>query len=222
MGPPRAHTLPQPFPGSRQAVFQPTPTGFRLAVTTGRRETQAAFFPRDENILDNPAPQTVTPTATGLILELKKDPNLPGGPCAVERRAGAFWRQELRDRGNAWNRCRPCRAASVFLCRSGAHRGPRFLGGLLLNLMPCVFPVLFLKGLALVQFGSEERHKLRAHGFVYAIGILVSFWALVAALLASARRRRNARLGIPVPVAGISVADGRAAVLPRPFARRPV
>ena len=61
--------------------------------------------------------------------------------------------------------------------------GLAFLGGLLLNLMPCVFPVLFLKGLALVNSGAEEKHKLRAHGFVYAAGILVSFWALVAALL---------------------------------------
>ena len=61
--------------------------------------------------------------------------------------------------------------------------GFAFLGGLLLNLMPCVFPVLFLKGLALVNSGNEERHKLRAHGFVYTAGILVSFWVLVAALL---------------------------------------
>ncbi|MGH9561838.1 MAG: protein-disulfide reductase DsbD family protein [Terracidiphilus sp.] len=58
-----------------------------------------------------------------------------------------------------------------------------FLGGLLLNLMPCVFPVLFLKGLALVNSGTEERHKLRAQGLVYTAGILVSFWALVALLL---------------------------------------
>jgi thiol:disulfide interchange protein DsbD len=49
--------------------------------------------------------------------------------------------------------------------------------------MPCVFPVLFLKGLALVNSGNKERHQLRAHGFVYAAGILVSFWALVAVLL---------------------------------------
>ena len=49
--------------------------------------------------------------------------------------------------------------------------------------MPCVFPVLFLKGLALVNSGNEERRKLRAHGMVYAAGILVSFWALVAVLL---------------------------------------
>jgi thiol:disulfide interchange protein DsbD len=40
-----------------------------------------------------------------------------------------------------------------------------------------------LKGLALVNSGNEERARLRAHGFVYAAGILVSFWALVGALL---------------------------------------
>jgi thiol:disulfide interchange protein DsbD len=61
--------------------------------------------------------------------------------------------------------------------------GLAFLGGLLLNLMPCVFPVLFLKGLSLVNSGNEERHKLRAHGLVYTAGILASFWALVAVLL---------------------------------------
>ena len=43
--------------------------------------------------------------------------------------------------------------------------------------------MLFIKGLSLVQSGNEERHKLRTHGFVYAAGILVSFWALVALLL---------------------------------------
>ena len=53
--------------------------------------------------------------------------------------------------------------------------------------MPCVFPVLFLKGLALVNSGNEERHKLRAHGFVYAAGIVVSFWVLVARCWACAR-----------------------------------
>jgi thiol:disulfide interchange protein DsbD len=37
--------------------------------------------------------------------------------------------------------------------------------------------------LSLVQSGGEERHKLRTHGFVYAAGILVSFWVLVALLL---------------------------------------
>ncbi len=59
--------------------------------------------------------------------------------------------------------------------------------------MPCVFPVLFLKGLALMQSGAEERHRLRTHGLVYTAGILVSFWVLVAALLGL--RSAGARLG---------------------------
>ena len=49
--------------------------------------------------------------------------------------------------------------------------------------MPCVFPVLFLKGLALVQSSGEERSRLRSHGLVYTLGILVSFWVIVAVLL---------------------------------------
>src|SRR5437016_5802992 len=71
--------------------------------------------------------------------------------------------------------------------------GLAFLGGLILNLMPCVFPVLFIKGLSLVQSGNEERHKLRTHGFVYAAGILISFWVLVAVLLGL--RSAGAHLG---------------------------
>ena len=61
--------------------------------------------------------------------------------------------------------------------------GLAFLGGILLNLMPCVFPVLFLKALTLMQSSSESRAELRRHGLVYALGILVSFWAIVAVLL---------------------------------------
>ena len=49
--------------------------------------------------------------------------------------------------------------------------------------MPCVFPVLFLKGLALVNSSNEERSRQRAHGLVYTLGIVVSFWMIVAALL---------------------------------------
>src|SRR5208283_1909726 len=61
--------------------------------------------------------------------------------------------------------------------------GLAFFGGILLNLMPCVFPVLFLKGLALVQGSTRNRAHLRRHGLVYALGILLSFWGIVAVLL---------------------------------------
>ncbi len=58
-----------------------------------------------------------------------------------------------------------------------------FLGGVILNLMPCVFPVLFIKGLSLVEASRHHHSHVRAHGLVYALGILVSFWAVVALLL---------------------------------------
>ena len=58
-----------------------------------------------------------------------------------------------------------------------------FLGGILLNLMPCVFPVLGIKVMALVSQGAGDRWHAPKHGKVYTLGVLVSFWALTAVLL---------------------------------------
>jgi len=247
--------LPKPLPASAKPVFQPTPTGFRLSVVTGKRETEATFFPEDQDILDNPAPQKLTPTANGLILDFKKDANLTANPAqlrgvlelsggrayeivalpgetAPSAGVGATFEEQAAgpkgpaDSGapvagamapadhtpaSAAGGAAPSAPAETSQASSAKASGGStfswalllrasglaFIGGLLLNLMPCVFPVLFLKGLALVNSGSEDgaptdrsssvgwkqRRKLRAHGLVYAAGIVVSFWALVAALL---------------------------------------
>lgn len=58
-----------------------------------------------------------------------------------------------------------------------------FLGGVLLNLMPCVFPVLGIKVMALVSQSAGDRWHARLHGKIYTLGVLVSFWALTALLL---------------------------------------
>jgi thiol:disulfide interchange protein DsbD len=58
-----------------------------------------------------------------------------------------------------------------------------FLGGLLLNLMPCVFPVLGIKVMGLVSQGGGNPWHSRKHGKVYALGVLFSFWLLTALLL---------------------------------------
>ncbi|GIL05588.1 MAG: thiol:disulfide interchange protein DsbD [Betaproteobacteria bacterium] len=74
-----------------------------------------------------------------------------------------------------------------------------FVGGLILNLMPCVFPVLSLKLLGLVQHQrvEEEAHiahpSLRAHGLVYGSGVIASFVVLAAGLIAL--RAAGAQLG---------------------------
>lgn len=56
------------------------------------------------------------------------------------------------------------------------------LGGLILNLMPCVFPVLSLKALSLVSMGTHDEGKARLHGLAYTTGILLCF-GLIAGLL---------------------------------------
>ncbi len=49
------------------------------------------------------------------------------------------------------------------------------LGGLILNLMPCVFPVLSLKALSLVKMGEKENKQARAYGIAYTLGVILSF-----------------------------------------------
>lgn len=57
------------------------------------------------------------------------------------------------------------------------------MGGLILNLMPCVFPVLSLKALKLVRMGGEERAHARLHGLLYTAGILAAFAAFALTLM---------------------------------------
>jgi thiol:disulfide interchange protein len=58
-----------------------------------------------------------------------------------------------------------------------------FLGGMILNLMPCVFPVLSLKIFGFVQEAGESHAKVWQHALVFAGGVLVSFWILASVLL---------------------------------------
>jgi thiol:disulfide interchange protein DsbD len=227
--------LPKPLPAGMKAEFQPTKGGFRLSVDTGRKESAAAFFPADPDIIDNPAPQMIEPSPDGLILMLKKDANLSANPTqltgVVELSGGRAYEIAALPQNRVKAGRTPAASAAVSTAGSSpgatspasaaapsspsssltptpvappaatnaspiqpAHgrssgiglfqaTGLAFLGGLFLNLMPCVFPVLFLKGLSLVHTGHKELHRLRVHGLVYAAGVLVSFWVLVAALL---------------------------------------
>lgn len=56
------------------------------------------------------------------------------------------------------------------------------LGGLILNLMPCVFPVLSMKALSLAQLNGKEQSKAKLYGLSYTAGILISF-AVIAGIL---------------------------------------
>lgn len=57
-------------------------------------------------------------------------------------------------------------------------------GGLLLNVMPCVLPVISIKVLGFVQQAKESRAQVRLLGFAFSAGVVASFWVLAAAVWA--------------------------------------
>ncbi len=84
-----------------------------------------------------------------------------------------------------------------------------FIGGLILNLMPCVFPVLSLKALTFAERAHNEAAKVRRDGLMFLAGVLVSFAALALALIAL--RGAGAAIGwgfqlqSPAVVAGLAL-----------------
>ena len=58
-----------------------------------------------------------------------------------------------------------------------------FIGGLILNLMPCVFPVLGIKIMGFVSQAGEASSRIKMHGIVFGVGVLLSMWTLVGILL---------------------------------------
>ena len=66
-----------------------------------------------------------------------------------------------------------------------AALGLAFLGGLALNLMPCVFPVLSIKVIGLARQAGASPARMRGHGLAYATGVMASMLGLAGALLAA-------------------------------------
>ena len=59
-----------------------------------------------------------------------------------------------------------------------------FFGGLILNIMPCVFPIIFIKAAALMQSAREDAATVRRHGLLYSGGVLATFLFIGGVLLA--------------------------------------
>ncbi len=175
--------LPRSLPAGVSVQVQQTKTAFVIRVT-GKNATRAEFYPYDANVISNAAPQTVRPQPDGVSITVEKAQGLQQVPAQMHGLV------KFAD-STSYQFTSPIKSGyvterGVSVKRTGGLLrilGLAFLGGLILNLMPCVFPVLFIKGLALVQSSGHERQRMRAHGAMYALGILVSFWVIVALLL---------------------------------------
>jgi thiol:disulfide interchange protein len=182
--------IPKPLPPGAGVAVAGGKTDFVVTLTTGKRETHAEFYPFDQEQIANAAPQMLEPLSDGIRIRVPRSEDLKTLPANLH---GVI---KLSDK-IAYDVTSPVVPGEVAMSAGASAAngstsnvttltaiGLAFLGGIILNLMPCVFPVLFLKGLALVQSSGEERSRLRSHGLVYTLGILVSFWAIVGVLLA--------------------------------------
>jgi thiol:disulfide interchange protein DsbD len=179
---------PRNLPARSTALVNVSKGKFSLVLHGVRSDAKAEFYPFDTGVIANAATQKITPLADGVRIDLVRDDTLAQTPAQLH---GLVKLSETL----AYDVNAPVVVGEVAAAGGGSAAsttaigaiGLAFLGGILLNLMPCVFPVLFLKGLALVQTagagGGQGRAHLRRHGLVYALGILLSFWAIVAVLL---------------------------------------
>ncbi|WP_040570785.1 protein-disulfide reductase DsbD family protein [Methyloversatilis thermotolerans] len=165
----------------------------------------AEFFAADWGRIDHAAPQTLTTSG-----DIARVTLAPGAEFDAARALEGVLR--IRDADGVeralWVSTpgeRTVRAPAVSLALAGteppvtgamappaaaAGEGPwwplllAFAGGVLLNLMPCVFPVLAIKALSFARVGASERTVVRRQSIAYCIGVVASFVVLAAVLLA--------------------------------------
>jgi thiol:disulfide interchange protein/DsbC/DsbD-like thiol-disulfide interchange protein len=151
-----------------------------------------AFFPYDEGGIEYAAPQTLSRTQDGVRLTVKAGYQPPKtGPVrgillATEDSGGTTVSIPMEisaafvapDAKIAVATVTPETAAIPSLILFA------ILGGLILNLMPCVFPVLSIKAIGLVEQAKKEPAAVRAKGLVFAAGVVASMLSLAVVLLA--------------------------------------
>ena len=175
------------------AVFQPGPDGVALAVTgpavKAADKADAYFYPYASTAIVHARPQAVEQGPDGLTLTLSpgfdftrgQPPATLAGVLVVDGQAMEIAATPGAPPAGASGLGPPApRAAGLQLLPAAVLA---FFGGLLLNLMPCVFPVLAMKAANLAERASE-RAAARRHGLAFGAGVLAAFWGLVGALLA--------------------------------------
>lgn len=181
--------LPRPLAWPVRAEHRAQGVALQLPAQGALAETASRlyFFPAAPGAVAHEAPQELTRETDHVTLSLKAgeaplsiSQPLEGvlvvtqGEGAQARRAGYVIRTPLVPAGGG-SREGPGDAGGVGLASALMLA---LLGGLVLNLMPCVFPVLSIKALALLQHSEASPARARRHGLAYTAGVLLSFTAL--------------------------------------------
>ncbi len=154
------------------------------------------FFPAEWGAVATMAKQTASVTADGIRIPLRKGEAKTAMP---ERLAGTLVLTEKTADGTVKQAFDvSARLDPAFVPASASLAGAAgaeqlslvqallfaLLGGLILNLMPCVFPVLAMKAAAFARLAGHEQGEMRRDGLAYTAGVLVSFAAMAAIVVA--------------------------------------
>ncbi|WP_420391840.1 protein-disulfide reductase DsbD family protein [Acuticoccus sp.] len=194
-----------PEPSDAPATYE-REDGRLLLTVPGATAQDAHFFAFDRQAIAHAEPQEAVPTADGVRLTLVPGRGaLDGTLSGVLTTADGAVRLTATGAPDMAPLAAAAPAAPVALpvapeeAVPSTATGPRgatlalwqaaglaFLGGLLLNLMPCVFPVLAVKALGLVAHADERPARRAAVGAAYTAGVLVTL-AIVASVLLGLR-----------------------------------
>lgn len=175
---------PVAFPG--KASFAANDTEVMLTVTPSsawEKPEQAEFIPLEDGVIKNNSPMALADHGTNFTITMAR-----GGSDVP-----AVWHGVLRLH---WSGNAPTTYAlqatqgNAPLMPPGpvvpllVILGLAFAGGLLLNIMPCVLPILSLKALALAKKAEAAPHAVRAQGLAYTFGVVLSFVLIAGVMLA--------------------------------------
>lgn len=146
----------------------------------------AKFFAGEQNWMNYSAAQTFSKDKESIRLTLPRSDGHPDLPAAM---SGVLQVELAEEEPRAFGVNLSAQSGSAGMSAGQGMQLARMmlfalLGGLILNLMPCVFPVLSLKALALAKHATLHPRHARAEGVAYTAGVLASFVFLAMLLLA--------------------------------------
>jgi thiol:disulfide interchange protein DsbD len=163
----------------------------RVAMGDATRLSDVNFFPQDTDVIDDNAAQSVKADSQGLSIVLRRSKSKPL-PAALR---GILSYHDLAAQADGTSgaisisaplQSPPVQSPPVTedaVVGFAAAILLAFLGGIVLNLMPCVLPVLSIKVLALLEHADLTPRQMRLQGLAYGAGVLLSFAAIGSALM---------------------------------------
>jgi thiol:disulfide interchange protein DsbD len=187
-----------PFPASA------APDGTLTIRAPNLTPKAVLFIPDEPGVIDQGAHQDFTTGPAALTLHLK-----PLKPLGTTKLTGVLQLTDQSGRTEALRiNAHQGAAAPAAPLKTGLAEALllAFLGGLVLNLMPCVLPVLAIKALALARLSGAAQHHVRREAALYTLGVVGAFAAIGAITLAVGAAGGAAGWGVQFQSAAFTMA----------------